>query len=218
MSVVASCEWSVPVSSVVHSSDKSEVPMCSGRLNLTFDPPVPRPWAGMEGSSKERVCQAQYPPLLGVVSGVILGRFQGVSLHLLYTHTHTHTHTLPSISFSIFPIQWVPTAGNATAPQPQYLKWNLNPTCSKCLYTKMSVPPIQTFQETQALQNKDYHACLLVNFDHSYCISIFSYFYDQISDKQLLKKKHFSHIMIIAVILTYTLRNIVHQFRDRKSR
>ena len=110
MSVVASCEWSVPVSSVVHSSDKSEVPMCSRTLNLTFDPPVPRPWAGMEGSSKERVCQAQYPPLLGVVSGVILGRFQGVSLHLLYTHTHTHTHThtLPSISFSIFPLQWVP--------------------------------------------------------------------------------------------------------------
>ena len=106
MSVVASCEWSVPVSSAVHSSDKSEVPMRSGRLNLTYDPPVPRPWAGMEGSSKERVCQAQYPPLLGVVSGVILGRFQGVSLHLLYTHTHTHT--LPSISFSIFPIQWVP--------------------------------------------------------------------------------------------------------------
>ena len=90
MSVVASCEWSVPVSSVVHSSDKSEVPMCSRTLNLTFDPPVPRPWAGMEGSSKERVCQAQYPPLLGVVSGVILGRFQGVSLHLLHTHTSKH--------------------------------------------------------------------------------------------------------------------------------
>ena len=145
MSVVASCEWSVPVSSVVHSSDKSEVPMCSRTLNLTFDPPVPRPWAGMEGSSKERVCQAQYPPLLGVVSGVILGRFQGVSLHLLHTHTSKHL-------FQYFPntvssqAEKSRHAGNATAPQPQYLKWNLNPTCSKCLYTKMSVPPIQTFQ------------------------------------------------------------------------
>ena len=68
-----------------------------------------------------------------------------------------------------------------------------------------------------ALQNEYYHACLLVNFDHSYCISIFSYFYDQISDKQLLKKKHFSHIMIIAVILTYTLKNAVHHFRERKA-
>ena len=149
MSVVASCEWSVPVSSVVHSSDKSEVPMCSRTLNLTFDPPVPRPWAGMEGSSKERVCQAQYPPLLGVVSGVILGRFQGVSLHLLYTHTHTHTS---KHLFQYFPntvssqAEKSRHAGNATAPQPQYLKWNLYPTCSKCLYTKMSVPPIQTFQ------------------------------------------------------------------------
>lgn len=105
MSVVASCEWSVPVSSVVHSSDKSEVPMCSRTLNLTFDPPVPRPWAGMEGSSKERVCQAQYPPLLGVVSGVILGRFQGVSLHLLYTHTHTHFQASLSVfsQYSEFP-------------------------------------------------------------------------------------------------------------------
>lgn len=68
-----------------------------------------------------------------------------------------------------------------------------------------------------ALQNEYYHACLLVNFDHSYCISIFSYFYDQISDKQLLKKNHFSHIMIIAVILTYTLKNAVHHFRERKA-
>ena len=69
-----------------------------------------------------------------------------------------------------------------------------------------------------ALQNESYHACLLVTFDHSYCISIFSYFYDQISDKQLLKKKHFSHIMIIAVILTYTLKNTVYHFRERKAR
>ena len=45
----------------------------------------------------------------------------------------------------------------------------------------------------------------------------FSYFYDQISDKQLLKKNHFSHIMIIAVILTYTLKNTVYHFRERKA-
>jgi hypothetical protein len=222
MSVVASCEWSVPVSSVVHSSDKSEVPMCSRTLNLTFDPPVPRPWAGMEGSSKERVCQAQYPPLLGVVSGVILGRFQRVSLHLLYTHTHTHT--LPSISFSIFPIQWVPKQKSpGMLEMPRHLNPSIwNGTCTQLApnvyIQKCLCLPFRPSRETRALQNEDYHACLLVNFDHSYCISIFSYFYDQISDKQLLKKKHFSHIMIIAVILTYTLKNTVYHFRERKAR
>ena len=85
--------------------------------------------------------------------------------------------------------------------------------CAKCLCL-----PFRPSRETRALQNEDYHACLLVNFDYSYCISIFSYFYDQISDKQLLKKKHFSHIMIIAVILTYTLKNTVYHFRERKAR